>query len=201
MKSSGVTKRSSLKNNVQPNRYFRTRSYRPHRLLDSFRVSPTLSHSTPSRNAQVGRLRPHDGAICPRHAMPHRALEDDRVRNFSIGCPTLRASRRLLAQALCVCRFLTELGSRIAGYTSLLQLFRDRYGNGDKFRKAQLNFARSLAGYSAICYILQVKDRHNGNILLSSSGHLIHIDFGFILGMSPGNLAFERAPFKVSIDS
>ena len=41
------------------------------------------------------------------------------------------------------------------------------------------------------CYILWVKDRHNGN--------LIHIDFGFLLGTSPGgNLGFETAAFKFS---
>ncbi|KAJ1565351.1 Phosphatidylinositol 4-kinase pik1alpha (PI4-kinase)(PtdIns-4-kinase), partial [Nowakowskiella sp. JEL0078] len=80
---------------------------------------------------------------------------------------------------------------------SLYNYFLQEFGSGHEFRAAQDNFMRSLAGYSVICYVLQIKDRHNGNILLDNSGHMIHIDFGFMLSNSPGSMGFELAPFKL----
>ncbi|KFB51734.1 hypothetical protein ZHAS_00019825 [Anopheles sinensis] len=83
---------------------------------------------------------------------------------------------------------------------SLKDYFVDEYGTPetDLFRRAQRNFMQSCAAYCLISYLLQVKDRHNGNILLHSDGHLIHIDFGFILSISPKNLGFEQSPFKLT---
>ncbi|KAL1305874.1 hypothetical protein AAFC00_004024 [Neodothiora populina] len=60
------------------------------------------------------------------------------------------------------------------------------------------HFAKSLAAYSVISYVLQLKDRHNGNILIDSVGHIIHIDFGFMLSNTPGSMGFEAAPFKLT---
>ena len=66
------------------------------------------------------------------------------------------------------------------------------------FKQAQMNFANSLAGFCLLSYYLQIKDRHNGNILLDDQGRISHIDFGFLLGASPKNLYFEKAEFKLT---
>jgi len=78
------------------------------------------------------------------------------------------------------------------------------YHTGISFETAQDNFLRSLVGYSLICYILQIKDRHNANILLDREGHIMHIDFGFVLGDTPKMakvpIFSERAPFKLTAE-
>ncbi|CAD8043480.1 unnamed protein product [Paramecium primaurelia] len=71
-----------------------------------------------------------------------------------------------------------------------------------KIDQALENYVQSLVAYGLVCYFLQVKDRHNGNILLDSEGHLIHIDFGFFLSIAPGKgVEFEKnVPFKLLSD-
>ena len=84
--------------------------------------------------------------------------------------------------------------------TSLRDHFMAEFGGPSTpgFKRAQRNFVESMAGYSLVCYMLQIKDRHNGNILLDDAGHVIHIDFGFMLSNSPGGVNFESAPFKLT---
>lgn len=84
---------------------------------------------------------------------------------------------------------------------SLEDYFELKFGPRGSYRHncAMDNFVNSLAGYSLLCFLLQVKDRHNGNLLISPEGHIIHIDFGFILGASPAaDVTFEQAPFKLT---
>ncbi|XP_074046189.1 LOW QUALITY PROTEIN: phosphatidylinositol 4-kinase beta-like, partial [Macrotis lagotis] len=57
---------------------------------------------------------------------------------------------------------------------SLLDYFLQEHGSytTEAFLSAQRNFVQSCAGYCLVCYLLQVKDRHNGNILLDADGHI-----------------------------
>ena len=85
---------------------------------------------------------------------------------------------------------------KAANINSLVEFFQIYFSSNDSLHSAMKNFAVSLAAYSLICYILAIKDRHNANILLDREGHLIHIDFGFLISNNPGNFELDNASFK-----
>ena len=60
-------------------------------------------------------------------------------------------------------------------YATLGDLFKRRYGgvHTPAFYRARRNFVQSVAAYSVVCYLLQIKDRHNGNILLHADGSVV----------------------------
>lgn len=119
------------------------------------------------------------------------------LRPYSIICVGDQAG---LLECVADAKSIDHIKKRAPHFVSLREYYERVYGQpySATFRRAQYNFMRSLAAYCIVTYLLQVKDRHNANILIDKQGHVIHIDFGFMLGASPASFGFETAPFKLT---
>uniref|UniRef100_A0A7S1XGJ5 1-phosphatidylinositol 4-kinase n=2 Tax=Compsopogon caeruleus TaxID=31354 RepID=A0A7S1XGJ5_9RHOD len=130
-----------------------------------------------------------------------RIFEDEKVdcflRPFTIMCSNAESG---LIECLTDAVSLHGLKKKTPKFTSVRNYFERAFApvNSIRFQQAQKRFIQSMAGYSLISYFLQILDRHNGNIMLDVTGRIIHIDFGFMLGNSPGAIRFENSPFKLT---
>ncbi|CAD2218526.1 phosphatidylinositol 4-kinase [Angomonas deanei] len=94
-----------------------------------------------------------------------------------------------------------EIGKLVE--TNLAEFFVQTFGHPESvgFKRARANFIQSTAAYSIVSFILNIKDRHNGNIMIDNKGNLVHIDFGFLFDTSPGgDMNFESSPFKLTTE-
>ena len=113
------------------------------------------------------------------------------LRPYTIMCVGGDAG---IVECLADVKSVSEVKKETDGFTSLRNFFERAYGppvnppyrpdyqqqqqqppfvGTVSFEKARDNFLRSLVGYSVVCYILQIKDRHNANVLMDREGHIM----------------------------
>lgn len=129
---------------------------------------------------------------------------DLKIVTFTCIATELRKGMvELVPEAETLRKIQTELGLTGSFKDRPIAEWLQKYNTSElEYQQAVENFTLSCAGYCVATYILGVCDRHNDNIMLKTSGHIFHIDFGKFLGDSQmfGNIKRDRTPFVLTSD-
>ena len=133
--------------------------------------------------------------------------EDLDLKFLSYGvfpCTAKSGFIEVVPNAVTLCKLQTLSGGITGTLSSgcIYQWLHQKNPEVASFEKALHNFTLSTAAYCVATYILGVCDRHNDNVMILPSGHLIHIDYGRIFGHTQnfGPVNRDRTPFVLTKD-
>ena len=69
-----------------------------------------------------------------------------------------------------------------------VQNFIIQYNRFDNNTQIRNRFIGSLAASTVASIILGINDRHGGNLMLDTKGHIFHIDFEYLMNKQPRNI-------------
>nr|XP_039271894.1 phosphatidylinositol 4,5-bisphosphate 3-kinase catalytic subunit gamma isoform-like isoform X1 [Styela clava] len=112
---------------------------------------------------------------------------------------------QVVPNATTVASIQKEFGGLIRGSFKdevLKKWMEDKNPTPSKMQEAVNIFMLSCAGYCVATYVLGIGDRHNDNIMVTTTGNLFHIDFGHFLGNTKRfyGIQRERVPFVLTPD-
>ena len=90
-----------------------------------------------------------------------------------------------ITDALAIDTLKKKMASSAAPAITFAECFEKVFGGKGTagYVAAQRQFVLSMAAYSVFCYVLHIKDRHSGNIMLCRDGAIAHVDFGIMLNV------------------